>query len=111
EPSWTLESVRRLCDESDINCVWSFTINNHVEYQAPVPCKYNISSFDGIPASMSDQTGVYCGQYHITSSWSGQFGPDHGFTTLAVVDEEGMLVAFPAYSDEDLKGGMVVIPD
>jgi hypothetical protein len=111
EPSWTLESVRRLCDMADMNCAWSFTINNHVAYQAPTPCKYNVSSFNGIPASMSSLEGVTCGPYHVTSAWSGQFGPDKGFTTLAIVEVEARLVVYPAYSDEQLRGGAVVVPD
>lgn len=111
EVTWTLQSVQRTCDEANMACAWSFIINPNEVYQAPTPCTYSTMGTESLPASMATQDGVYCGQYHVSSSWSGQFGPDHGFTTLAVVDEGNRLVAFPAYSDEDLKDGRVVVPD
>ncbi|KAK0643145.1 hypothetical protein B0T16DRAFT_354590 [Cercophora newfieldiana] len=111
DPIWTIENLKRTCDESDTACEWSFIINPNIEYQAPTPCKYTTESLDGMPASMAVQDGMDCGPYHVSSSWSGQFGPDHGFTTLAIVDGEYRLVAFPSYSDEELKDGKVVVPD
>jgi len=108
---WTMQQFRRVCDDSDMNCEWSFTINTHRDFQAPTPCKYSIPALPGVPASMAEEMGADCGPFRVVSAWSGQFGPENGFTTLSVIDPEERLVAFPSYSDKQLEGGKVVVPD
>ncbi|KAK5658677.1 hypothetical protein OQA88_2073 [Cercophora sp. LCS_1] len=109
--NWTIENARRVCDETDSECTWSFIIDTHREGMAPVPCEFTTKSFEGAPASISPQHGEECGPYVITSTWSGQFGPDQGFTTLSVIDDAYRLVAFPAYTDSQLERGDVVEPN
>lgn len=111
EPQWTLENTLRVCTEDDTACEWFFTINTHHDNQAPTPCKYTVKGVEGTPASQHAQLGVSCGPYIIRSGWSGHFGPEHGFTTLSIIDVGNDLVLFPAYTDEQLKDGKVVVPD
>ncbi|GKU14751.1 unnamed protein product [Fusarium langsethiae] len=53
---------------------------------------------------------VKCGDYTVTSGWSGQFGPGNGFTTFSVVSSKRQIV-WPAYTDKQVQGGKVVKPD
>jgi hypothetical protein len=107
--TWTIESMKRSCDKPDNTCAWSFTINNGGSKQG---CSYNVKRQNSkTPASHSPQTGVKCGAYTVTSGWSGQFGPGQGFTTLSVVNNKDRTIAWPAYTDNQLKGGKVVKPN
>ncbi|KAK0705535.1 hypothetical protein B0H67DRAFT_546615 [Lasiosphaeris hirsuta] len=106
---WTIEHIKRSCDGTDTTCTWSFTINTHREELAPTPCEFIVVG--GLPASQQDVNNAWCGPYRIATGWSGQFGPENGFTTLSVIDEANRLVLFPAYTDKQLEGGHVVQPD
>lgn len=59
--------------------------------------------------SHAPYAGVACGDYTIGSTWSGQFGPGEGFTTLSVV--RGGEIVYPAYKDSQLVDWVVVKPD
>lgn len=50
-----------------------------------------------------------CEAYTIGSTWSGQFGPEQGFTTLSVV-KDGLII-YPAYKDTQLVDWVPVKPD
>lgn len=63
----------------------------------------------GSPASHVSYSTVKCDGYEVSSSWSDQFGPKNGFSTLAITD--GMVIVYPAYNDKQLLGGRVVGPD
>ncbi|KAK3343582.1 hypothetical protein B0T25DRAFT_521705 [Lasiosphaeria hispida] len=132
---WTIEHLKRSCDGTDTTCTWSFTINTHREELAPTPCEFIVVGglVDGghhapapaqgqgkhkrdeelliTPASHQDVRNAWCGPYRIATGWSGQFGPENGFTTISVIDEGNRLVLFPAYTDKQLEGGHVVEPD
>lgn len=103
---WTIEQMVRTCDEADTSCEWSFNINTHTA--DPTECKYSVT---GTPASQAPNNGAQCGDFTVTSGWSGQFGPNNGFTTLSVVDYSNKLITWPAYTDVQLANGVVVTPD
>lgn len=103
---WTIENMKRVCNKDDTACKWTFGINTG-EGDA-TPCTYIVK---GDPASRANGGPSQCGDFTITSGWSGQFGEENGFTTLSVVDEENRLIIYPAYTDKQLEDGKVVKPD
>ncbi|KAL0934645.1 uncharacterized protein CTRU02_211444 [Colletotrichum truncatum] len=102
-PEWTIEKFTRSCNAEDTSCDYSFTINTHTA--DPTPCKFTTT---GSPASRA-ASNAKCGAYTVTSGWSGQFGPDAGFTTFSVTDQK--LIVWPAYTDKQLVNGQAVTPD
>ncbi|KAL3468131.1 hypothetical protein BJX64DRAFT_246919 [Aspergillus heterothallicus] len=104
---WTLTSLKRVCNNPDTNCTWSFGITTGSNSTA-TDCTYVV---EGNPASKANGGPATCGHYIISSGWSGQFGPEDGFTTLSVIDEETRRIVWPAYTDKQLEGGQVVRPD
>ncbi|KAI1777225.1 small secreted protein [Hypoxylon cercidicola] len=105
---WTIEGMKRVCDGADTSCTWTFAVDTHAG--APTPCSFVVKG-GAKPASQTDSSGNVCGPYTVSSGWSGQFGPDNGFTTLSVVDFSKKLIVWPAYTDKQLAGGAVVSPD
>ncbi|KUI67718.1 hypothetical protein VM1G_03570 [Cytospora mali] len=103
--TWTITSLKRVCDAADTTCTWTFGINNG---SATTPCTEVVT---GSPASQTNGGPATCGVYTVTSGWSGQFGAGNGFTTLAVVDYTTGLIIYPAYTDKQVSGGAVVTPD
>lgn len=64
----------------------------------------------GFPASRQEVSRRECqGGFTVSSKWSGQFGEENGFTTLAVI--RGSKIAWPAFSDAQLVDGVPVEPD
>ncbi|RMJ26536.1 hypothetical protein PHISP_02583 [Aspergillus sp. HF37] len=116
---WTMEDMKRVCNDADTSCTWTFGIDDGSgSGSAPsnttttTPCTYIVEAANGIPASRADGGPSQCGEYTITSGWSGQFGEEKGFTTLSVVnDETPRQIIWPAYTDKQLEGGQVVKPD
>lgn len=106
--TWTIESMKRVCNKEDTSCDWSFGINAG---GAKTSCKYTVKKQGSTRASRSPQKGAKCGDYTVTSGWSGQFGEGQGFTTLSVVNNPKRLIAWPAYTDKQLAGGKVVKPN
>ncbi|KAL2820651.1 hypothetical protein BJX63DRAFT_379831 [Aspergillus granulosus] len=103
---WTIESLKRVCNEADTECTWTFRINAG---SGPTDCTFVV---EGSPASQGrNDNPTPCGDYTVTSGWSGQFGPDAGFTTLSVVNQATRQIIWPAYTDQQLEGGEVVTPD
>ena len=96
--------MKRVCASG--TCTWTFSINNHV---APATaCTFKVK---GNPASQTDSNGNVCGGYTVSTGWSGQFGPNNGFTTLAVVNNAKKQIIYPSYTDKQLSTGKVVTPD
>ncbi|CCC05433.1 hypothetical protein SMACR_09183 [Sordaria macrospora] len=113
---WTIHSLSRHCDDSDTVCGWSFIIHTNCPSLAPTPCSFTIKSLGpGVPASRSPKhakdNDELCGPYEVHSSWSGQFGPGQGFTTLSVIDAGNKLVAYPAYRDDLFRKEKTTVPD
>lgn len=104
EPDWTIRGLNRQCDGSK-SCTWKFTIDTT---KSKTDCKYMVLSSGSTPASQANGGPLSCGDYVITSGWSGQFGPNNGFTTFAVKNEGKRLISYPAYSDSDVKDGKTV---
>ncbi|TEA19135.1 hypothetical protein C8034_v010464 [Colletotrichum sidae] len=102
-PEWTIEGFTRTCNAQDTSCDYSFNINTHTA--AVTPCKFTTA---GSPASRA-ASNAKCGAYTVTSGWSGQFGPDAGFTTFSVTAQK--LIVWPAYTDKQLVNGKAVSPD
>jgi hypothetical protein len=108
-PEWTIESLTRVCHPSNTFCSWNFNVNTHL---APATvCSFTVQAQPPKPASHSDGSGFVCGPYTISSGWSGQFGPENGFTTLSIVDWSKRLIVWPAYTDKQVAGGTAVAPD
>lgn len=105
-PQWIIKDFTRTCNAADTSCTVSFGIDTQL---APVTkCTYTVT---GSPASRTDTSGIVCGAYKVSSGWSGQFGPNNGFTTWAVVDEAKRLRTWPSYADSELVNGVAVTPD
>ncbi|KAL2132142.1 hypothetical protein VTI74DRAFT_4148 [Chaetomium olivicolor] len=105
-PQWKIKSFTRTCNAGDTSCTVSFSIDTQT---APATsCSYTVT---GNPASRASTNGITCGPYTISSGWSGQFGPENGFTTWSVVDWGKRLIVWPAYSDRELVNGVPVTPD
>ncbi|KAM3513780.1 hypothetical protein MY11210_002593 [Beauveria gryllotalpidicola] len=102
-PDWIIQGLSRSCDGQDSSCTWNFAINN--QETAPTACTYVVNASNGKPASRSVGGPVQCGDYRITSDWSGQFVV--GFTTFAVLDTTKNLIAYPAYNDDEIAAGNV----
>lgn len=104
----TMESLQRVCDVEDTACYWSFTINVD---GTETECDFHITRSEDYGASYSPNMGRNCGIYTITSNWSGYFGPNDGFVTLSVIDSRRGTISWPAYRDDQLEHGMIVVPD
>ncbi|UKZ67879.1 uncharacterized protein TrAtP1_009039 [Trichoderma atroviride] len=106
-PQWTIENLKRTCDTANTSCTWTFAVDTHLA--AATSCTYVVKAAKD--ASQATGGPVTCGSYTVTSSWSGQFGPGNGFTTLAVVDNSKKLIVWPAYTDVQVQSGKVVSPN
>ncbi|KAJ5486209.1 hypothetical protein N7530_000509 [Penicillium desertorum] len=104
-PQWTLQDTKRVCNEEDTSCTWTFGI--YPGAGDATPCTYIV---EGSPASQANGGPVTCGGYTVTSGWSDQFGAENGFTTLSVVNKARQII-WPAYTDKQVAGGAVVKPD
>ncbi|KAJ3497980.1 hypothetical protein NLG97_g1483 [Lecanicillium saksenae] len=102
-PDWIIQGMSRTCDKKDTSCTWKFAINN--QETTPTHCTYVVKAANGQPASRSNGGPVTCGDYTITSGWSGQFVV--GFTTFAMYDNKRKLIAYPAYDDNEINSGKV----
>ncbi|KAG6053932.1 hypothetical protein E4U17_004229 [Claviceps sp. LM77 group G4] len=108
-PDWTFEGVKRNCDSADNQCVVEFQINPKRFSRTYV--RFITNRNGGTGASQSNGAAQNFGDYTVTSGWSGQFGPNNGFTTFAVVDNKDRLIAYPSYTDAQFANGRVVSPD
>lgn len=105
-PQWIVKSFLRTCNAGETSCTISFGIDTQT---SPVTnCSYTVT---GTPASRASTSGITCGAYTISSGWSGQFGPENGFTTWSIVDWSKRLIVWPAYTDRELVNGVAVTPD
>ncbi|KAI0508296.1 surface protein 1 [Xylaria bambusicola] len=109
--NWTLEKLVRVCDTADDSCTWTFDINTNEEGVKATACTYTVAATKTEPASQSSGGPATCGVFTITSGWSGQFGPDEGFTVISVVDYAKKLIAYAGYTDAMTTNGTTVDPD
>lgn len=111
-PVWTISNLKRKCVMKNRICIWKFGIDNGEE-DAATPCYFVVGrTWSGEDAGRkTNSTGNVCGPYTVSSGYSEQFGPSHGFSILAVVDDVKQLIAWPAYSEEELNNGTTVKPD
>ncbi|KLU85535.1 hypothetical protein MAPG_04558, partial [Magnaporthiopsis poae ATCC 64411] len=93
---------------SDSSCQVSFGIDRN-DGTPPTPCSY--TQMGGSKAGVPETSPKQCGKYTVSSGWSGQFGPGHGFTTLSVIDKAQKLIVWPAYTDVQLANMQTVKPD
>lgn len=94
--------TERECYKEDTNCWISFGINTN-DGSAPTMCSYESNG------SHAPYSQIACGDYMIGSTWSGQFGPGEGFTTLSVVKD--CQIIYPAYKDTQLVDWVAGKPD
>ncbi|KAM5341384.1 hypothetical protein ACJ41O_014415 [Fusarium nematophilum] len=106
-PQWTIRSLKRYCRADDSICNWKFGID--IGGGKVTECRYDVK---GPKASRKNPAGPSkCGDFTITSGWSGQFGEGNGFTTLSVVSNSKRQIIWPAYTDKQLAGAKIVKPD
>lgn len=105
---WTFQGVTRTTNYGDTIANWTFTI---LGSGPAVPCTHLVNATASSPASQSNGGPTTCGAFTILSGWSGQFGPGKGFTTISVVDYPKKLIAYPAYTDNEVGNGTAVSPD
>lgn len=103
-----MESMQRSCNQEDTICYWSFgiTVND-----SRTECAFDVYGSNEAGARYSSSAERTCGQYMVASSWSGQFGEHYGFVTLSVVNYAEKTIAWPAYGDDQLERGSIVVPD
>lgn len=107
-PEWTIAGAKRTCDAGDNSCTWNFKVDTHL---APATaCSFTVKR-GAKPASQTDSSNNKCGPYTVGSGWDGSFGPGQGFTVLSVADYSKKLIVWPGYTDKELAGGKVVVPD
>ncbi|QYS95466.1 hypothetical protein H0G86_002758 [Trichoderma simmonsii] len=106
-PEWTFTNLKRVCNTANTSCTWTFGVDTHLA--TATSCTYTVKATAN--ASQASGGPVTCGPYTVTSSWSGQFGPNNGFTTFAVTDFSKKLITWPAYTDVQVQGGKVVSPN
>ncbi|KAM0254544.1 hypothetical protein ACHAQJ_006650 [Trichoderma viride] len=106
-PEWTIENLKRVCNAGNTSCTWTFAVDTHLA--TATSCTYVVKATSN--ASQASGGPVTCGPYTVTSSWSGQFGPGNGFTTLAVTNIAQKLIVWPAYTDVQVQAGNVVSPN
>ncbi|KAL9121772.1 MAG: hypothetical protein Q9187_001674 [Circinaria calcarea] len=97
--SWTLQAFTRTCTDTPNQCHYAYNINTNDNTQ-PTACSYDIVGTASTIAAQQSYT-VNCGAFVVSSSWSGQFGPNNGFQTLAL-NRSG---------DAELRNGVAVSPD
>ena len=110
-PQWTIKSYTRTCDSADTSCKVAFSVDTKVAGATVQACSFTLKKTGSTPASQASIDNVTCGVYKLSSGWSGQFGPNNGFTTLSVVDFSKKLIVWPSYSDSEVKNGKAVTPD
>ncbi|KAL7797675.1 hypothetical protein V8C37DRAFT_370339 [Trichoderma ceciliae] len=106
-PQWTIDNLQRVCNASNTLCTWTFAVDTHLA--AATSCTYAVKA--SANASLASGGPITCGPYTVTSSWSGQFGPNNGFTTFAVTDFSQKLIVWPAYTDVQVQAGKIVSPN
>lgn len=110
-PEWTIQSLKRNCKGDDSRCVFEFYVDTHAKDVEPTWCKFAIDAEEGGAASQTDGPAQECGNFTVTSGWSGQFGPDQGFTVLSIVDYAKRLIIWGGYTDKQIQSGKPVKPD
>ncbi|PHH91484.1 hypothetical protein CDD83_267 [Cordyceps sp. RAO-2017] len=112
KPQWTIVETKRVCDKTDSKCTWTFGINTHQDKVPVTACKHVVKGDKDVKASrVNGSPPSNCGDFTITSGWSGQFGEGKGFTTLSVVNNKENLIVWAGYTDNQVKEGKVVKPD
>jgi hypothetical protein len=119
---WVITGLSRACNAGDTECTWRFGIQTSAT--ANTACEYKTVAAGGRPASKAlaggpagtcgippGQPGSVDGVFTVTSGWSDQFGADHAFTTLSVVNNGRREIVYPAYTDAQVAGGRVVSPN
>ncbi|KAH7165341.1 hypothetical protein EDB81DRAFT_250015 [Dactylonectria macrodidyma] len=109
-PEWVIQGLTRNCGTGDKLCTWKFGI--YTGSGASTPCTHVTKSSAAIPKASRNNGGPSkCGDFTITSGWSGQFGEGNGFTTLSVVSTSKKQIIWPAYTDKQITKGKLVKPD
>ncbi|CAH0003457.1 unnamed protein product [Clonostachys byssicola] len=108
---WTIESMKRVCNDNDTSCTWTFRINTHAEGIKPTAVEYIVESANNTTASRSIGGPSKFGIFTVTSTWRDYFGLEGAWTTLSVIDYGRKVLVYPAYTDKQVQGGEVVKPD
>lgn len=89
---WTIQNMKRVCNDADTSCTYSFSINTHGA--TPVtPCKFTIH---GASASEQQTFNHACGVFSVGTGWNSQ-----GFVVMPTLWSAKGLQAYPSYSDAE----------
>lgn len=102
---WTITNMKRVCNEADTSCAYSFGINTHTAGMAVTPCKFTVK---GANASEQQTFNHVCGPFTVGTGWVNQNGPGNGFVVLPTLWSAKKLEAYPSYSDADLNTNKVI---
>ncbi|PHH79867.1 hypothetical protein CDD80_3600 [Ophiocordyceps camponoti-rufipedis] len=108
-PQWVIEHMKRVCNEHDSQCTWTFKIDTHEGKKTE--CTLTVNATSKARASRADGKPTTCGAFTVTSGWNDHFGEGQGFTVLSVVERNKRLIIWPSYTDVQLQNGVVVEPD
>lgn len=71
---WTIQNMKRVCNDADTSCAWSFKINTNTDTPA-TPCKFTVK---GPNASEQTTYNHVCGPFTVGTGWVNQNGPGNG---------------------------------
>lgn len=108
---WTIASLKRVCNEQDTTCTWTFHVDTHAEDVEPTAVEYVVNGTDSTAASHAIGGPQKFGIFTVTSTWTDYFGFQEAWTTLSVIDYARGVLVYPAYKDTVLAGEEVVVPD
>jgi hypothetical protein len=109
--AWVIENLKRVCDDADTKCTWTFSVNTQTEGVEPTDIEYIVEASRGAPASRAIGGPSQFGPFTVTSTWTDGFGVPDAWTTLSIIHDEKKILVTPAYKDTLLQGGKVVEPD
>lgn len=109
--AWTIEDLKRVCDDADTKCTWTFSLNTQTEGVEPTDIEYIVEASRGAPASRAIGGPSQFGPFTVTSTWTDVFKVPDAWTTLSIIHSEKKLLVTPAYKDTLLQEGEVVERD
>ena len=109
--AWIIEDLKRVCDDADTKCTWTFSVNTQTEGVEATDVEYIVEASRGTPASRAVGGPSQFGPFSVTSTWTDVFGVPDAWTTLSIIHSVKKILVTPAYKDTLLQDGEVVEPD
>ncbi|TAQ85044.1 hypothetical protein B7494_g6628 [Chlorociboria aeruginascens] len=109
QPSWTLQSFTRTCNDAVNTCQYAFGVNKN-DKSPTISCAYTINGTKDTSARVTDYHEVSCGvetPYELNQGWDNNTKS----ITLVVTDKSISFYAFFGYTGAQLVDGQAVSPD